>query len=219
MSTPKFLQGKGDFHLELKKRVNQYFTDRKRPMTGNNALLFKAILFCVGYIFLYINLVFFTPVLWIAIPECILFGGLTAAIGFNVMHDGAHGSFSRFKALNKMAGFSLNFLGASAIMWNMKHNIIHHTYTNIDGVDDDIEARPWLRFAVTQKKMRLHKFQHYYFWFLYTLLHLVWIFMSDFKKYFSRKIGTVAIRKMTVREHISFWAAKIIYISLWAASA
>ena len=195
MATPKFLQGKGDFHIELKKRVNQYFSDHKRSMTGNNALLFKAILFCIGYVLLYIHLVFLTPVVWLAIPECVLFGGLTAAIGFNVMHDGAHGSFSKFKVVNKIASFSLNFLGASAIMWNMKHNIIHHTYTNIDGIDDDIEASPWLRFAATQKKMRLHKFQHYYFWFLYTLLHLVWIFLSDYKKYFSRRIGPVALKK------------------------
>ena len=42
MATPKFLQGKGDFHIELKKRVNNYFAERKRPMTGNNALLLKA---------------------------------------------------------------------------------------------------------------------------------------------------------------------------------
>ncbi|MEO6220848.1 MAG: acyl-CoA desaturase [Ginsengibacter sp.] len=217
MTTPKFLQGKGDFHMELKKRVNQYFTDRKKSMTGNNALLFKAILFCLGYILLYIHLVFFTPIVWVAIPECVLFGGLTAAIGFNVMHDGAHGSFSRFKSVNKMAGFSLNFLGASAIMWNMKHNIIHHTYTNIDGVDDDIEARPWLRFAETQKRLKMHKFQHYYFWFLYTLLHIIWIFLTDYKKYFSRKIGNVDLRKMTVREHISFWAAKVIYAFMFVA--
>src|SRR3984885_6313799 len=217
MTTPKFLQGKGDFHIELKKRVNQYFTDKKRPMTGNNALLFKALLFCLGYILLYIHLVFFTPVIWMAIPECVLFGGLTAAIGFNVMHDGAHGSFSRFKAINKMAGFSLNFLGASAIMWNMKHNIIHHTYTNIDGVDDDIEARPWLRFAITQKKLKMHKFQHYYFWFLYTLLNLIWVFLTDYKKYFSRNIGPVHLRKMTTREHISFWAAKLIYGFMFVA--
>src|SRR5690348_17742587 len=47
------------------------------------------------------HLVFFTPGTWIAIPECIFFGLLTAAIGFNVMHDGAHGSFSKYKLLNK----------------------------------------------------------------------------------------------------------------------
>ena len=211
------MQGKGDFHSTLKNRVNQYFADKHRPMTGNFSLLFKAALLCVGYVLIYIHLLFFTPTVWIAIPECVLFGFLTAAIGFNVMHDGAHGSFSKHKVLNKMAGFSLNFLGASAIMWNMKHNIIHHTYTNIDGVDDDIEAQPWLRFATTQKKMKMHKFQHYYFWFLYTLLHLIWIFMTDYQKYFKRKIGPVAIRKMTIKEHISFWTAKVLYAFAFVA--
>ncbi len=211
------MQGKGDFHSTLKNRVNQYFADKHRPMTGNFSLLFKAALLCVGYVLIYIHLLFFTPTVWIAIPECVLFGFLTAAIGFNVMHDGAHGSFSKHKILNKMAGFSLNFLGASAIMWNMKHNIIHHTYTNIDGVDDDIEAQPWLRFTTTQKKMKMHKFQHYYFWFLYTLLHLIWIFMTDYQKYFKKKIGTVALRKMTMREHISFWTAKVLYAFAFVA--
>ncbi|HVZ95579.1 MAG TPA: acyl-CoA desaturase [Chitinophagaceae bacterium] len=211
MSNPKFIRGKGEFHVELKKRVNQYFLDHKKPVTGTHALFLKAIILCLGYVAIYIHLVFFMPVAWIAIPECVLFGCLTAAIGFNVMHDGAHGSFSKFKIVNKMAGFSLNFLGGSSIMWNMKHNIIHHTYTNIDGIDDDIEARPWLRFTASQKKLKLHRFQHYYFWFLYALLHFMWSFVSDYKKYFSGKIGPVPLRKMTVREHISFWAAKMAY--------
>lgn len=211
MTTPKFLQGRGDFHEVLKNRVNQYFTDHQRPKTGTAALTFKAILFCTLYLAMYVHLVFFAPAVWIAIPECVFFGLLTAAIGFNVMHDGAHGSFSRFKLINKAAGASLNFLGGSAIMWNMKHNIIHHTYTNIDGIDDDIEARPWLRFATTQKRMKLHKFQQYYFWFLYALLHLLWIFMTDYQKYFKGKIGAMPLRKMTTWEHISFWTAKSIY--------
>lgn len=211
MTTPKFMQGKGDFHTVLKNRVNQYFAEQKRPMTGNFSLLFKAALFTLLYLAIYVHLVFFTPGVWIAIPECVFFGLLTAAIGFNVMHDGAHGSFSKYKLLNKAAGSSLNFLGGSAIMWNMKHNIIHHTYTNIDGIDDDIEARPWLRFASTQKKLKMHKFQQYYFWLLYAFLHIVWIFLTDYQKYFKRKIGVVKLRKMTPYEHFSFWAAKLIY--------
>jgi|SRR5665213_876434 len=217
MATPKFMQGKGDFHTVLKNRVNQYFSDQKRSMTGNFSLLFKAILFGLLYLAIYVHLVFFTPGVWIALPECIFFGLLTAAIGFNVMHDGAHGSFSKSKLINKAAGSSLNFLGGSAIMWNMKHNIIHHTYTNIDGVDDDIEARPWLRFASTQKKLKFHKFQQYYFWFLYALLHLLWIFMTDYKKYFQHRIGSVQLRKMTPYEHFSFWAAKAIYAFMFVA--
>src|SRR5688500_11813461 len=97
IATPKFLQGKGNFHMDLKNRVNQYFAERKKPMTGNTALLLKGIIFFVAYVFLYIHLVFFTPPVWLAIAECVLLGGITAAIGFNVMHDGAHGSFSKHK--------------------------------------------------------------------------------------------------------------------------
>lgn len=212
MATPKFIQGKGTFHIELKNRVNQYFSDIKKPMTGNAGLLIKGILFFLAYLFFYVHLVFFTPAPWLAIPECVLMGGFTAAIGFNVMHDGAHGSFSKYTIVNKLAGFSLNFLGASSLMWNMKHNIIHHTYTNVDGVDDDIEAGPWLRFASTQRKFKMHKFQHYYFWFLYSLLHIMWIFLNDYQKYFTRKIGVVKLRKMTIKEHILFWIAKLGYV-------
>jgi linoleoyl-CoA desaturase len=211
MTTPKFINNKSVFHQELKKRVNQYFEERNKPLTGNFNLHFKAILLCTTYLFLCIHVIFFTPPVWIAIIECIVLGILTAAIGFNVMHDGSHGSFSTNKTINKFAAISMNFLGASSIMWGIKHNIIHHTYTNVDGIDDDIEAKPWLRLCETQKRHRFHKFQHYYFWFLYTLLHIVWIFKTDYDKYFKSKIGEVAIRKLTVGEHFGFWAAKIGY--------
>ncbi len=211
MATPKFLKGQGNFHADIKARVNNYFAEVQKPSTGNASLFFKGVLFCFLYIFLYIHLVFFTPIWWMALPECVLLGGVTAAIGFNVMHDGAHGSFSKYEWVNKIAGYSLNFLGASAILWNMKHNILHHTYTNVDGVDDDIEVKPWLRLCESQKRHRFHKFQHYYVWFLYTLLHILWIWGTDLKKYFTRKIVDVPLRKWTIREHISFWIAKLVY--------
>ena len=126
----------------------------------------------VAFVLLYIHLVFFTPNLFFQIFESVILGAVVAAIGFNVMHDGAHGSFSKYKWANKVAAFSLNILGGNSFMWNMKHNIIHHAYTNVDGVDDDIDIQPWMRMSATQKKYRLHKYQHIYFWFLYSLLYL-----------------------------------------------
>ncbi len=211
MATPKFINNSSSFHQELKQRVAQYFADVKKPSTGNTKLFFKAIFFFSAYIALYVHLVYFTPATWLAIVECVLFGGFTAAIGFNVMHDGGHGSFSKNKVVNKLAAISVNFLGASSIMWNMKHNIIHHTYTNVDGVDDDIEIKPYLRMCTTQKLHKLHRFQHYYVWFLYTLLHLIWIFLTDYQKYFKKKIGSVDIKKLSTQEHLAFWGAKIGY--------
>lgn len=211
MATPKFIQQSTDFHQELKKRVNQYFTDRKKSSTGNGNLWFKAIFFFAAYFGLYVHLVYFTPQIWLAIIECVLLGCFTAAIGFNVMHDGGHGSFSKSKLINRIAATSVNFLGASSIMWNQKHNIIHHTYTNIDGIDDDIEIKPYLRMCTTQKRYWMHRFQHYYVWFLYTLLHLIWVFLTDYQKYFKKRIGSVPMKKLTMKEHVGFWGAKIGY--------
>ena len=212
MSTPKFLNVSGStFYSELKKRVSDYFTQSRIPATGNFGLYFKAVLFWVSYVALYFHVVFYTPPTGIAILECFLMGGLTAAIGFNVMHDGGHGSFSNSKFWNKIAAFSVNALGASGIMWNNKHNIIHHTYTNIAGVDDDIEIKPMLRMCASQKKYKIHRFQHIYVWFLYTLLLIIWVFATDYTKYFRRKVGSVPIKKMSTFEHIAFWIAKAGY--------
>lgn len=218
MPTPKFANVKGsNFHQELKRRVNNYFTETKKESTGNSSLYFKAILLTTIYIALYVHLVFFTPVTWVAILECLVMGGLTAAIGFNVMHDGSHGSFSNSNLVNKFATFSINMLGASGIMWNNKHNIIHHTYTNIDGVDDDIEIKPMLRMCPTQKKRWIHRFQHIYVWFLYTLLLIIWLFVTDYAKYFRKKVGSVPIKKMSSFDHFAFWFAKIGYAFMMIA--
>ncbi len=212
VSIPKFRNINGsNFHQELKRRVNNYFIETNKPSTGNFSLYFKAILFWTCYVALYIHVVFFNAGAWVSIPECLLMGVLTAAIGFNVMHDGGHGSFSKSKFWNKIAAFSVNGLGASALMWNNKHNIVHHTYTNIDGVDDDIEIKPMLRMCPTQKKYFIHRFQHIYVWFLYTLLLVIWVFATDYTKYFSKKVGIVPIKKLRVFDHFAFWIAKLGY--------
>ena len=215
MSTIKFSNVPHSFHTELKKRITDYFKEVGKSTTGNYKLFIKAIILVVSFLFVYIHLVFFTPPVLLALVECILLGGLTAAIGFNVMHDGAHGSFSKYKWLNELAGLSLNFLGANNFMWKSKHNVIHHAYTNIDGVDDDIDAKPFLRLCETQKHYKMHKYQHWYFWFAYSLLYIYWIFVTDYKKYFSGKVGDIPLTKMHIKDHISFWAFKALHLGLF----
>jgi linoleoyl-CoA desaturase len=100
-------------------------------------------------------------------------------------------------------------------MWKTKHNVIHHTYTNIHGVDDDIEARPLLRLCDEQPHYKIHKYQHFYFWAAYSLLYIYWVFVTDYTKYFSGKIGSIALRKMTMKEHFSFWFYKVAHALLF----
>jgi linoleoyl-CoA desaturase len=215
MTIPKFANGSGSIHAEMKKRINEYFTKRGKSATGNFRLWLKAGILITGLLTVYIHLIFFTPPTFWAILECLLMGVLTAAIGFNVMHDGAHGSFSKYKWVNQMAAVSVNLLGADNFMWRNKHNIIHHTYTNIEGVDDDIEARPFLRLAPEQKFYKIYKFQYLYFWMAYSLLYIWWIFVTDYKKYFMKRIGAVALQKMKWYNHVSFWTFKAIHAFLF----
>lgn len=215
MSTPKFDSPAVSVYSELKKRVNDYFRTKNLPTTGNVKLNIKAALLISSYIVIYIHLVFYTPTPWVAIAECLFFGLLTAAIGFNVMHDGAHGSFSNNPKINMFAAFTLDFLGASSFMWNTKHNVIHHAYTNIEGIDDDIEAGILLRMAPQQKRCKFHKYQYVYFWGLYGLLYITWVFYTDYKKYFSQKVGQVPLKKLKVRDHIIFWSFKLFHLVLY----
>lgn len=216
MSTPKFATPPPpSFHAELKARINNYFKETGKKPTGNAVLYSKAIILLVAFVSLYVHLVFFTPAAWLALLECVLLGGVVSAIGFNIMHDGGHGSFSTNKVLNEVAAFSLEVLGGSSFMWNMKHNVIHHAYTNIDGVDDDIDIQPWMRMSSTQPKYRLHKYQHIYFWILYALLYILWVFVMDFQKYFKARIGAMPLKKMTAWDHIVFWSFKVFYLFLF----
>jgi linoleoyl-CoA desaturase len=215
MTIPKFTNVPHSFHTELKKRISDYFEKVGKSTTGNYSLWTKAIILVISFLFVYTHLLFFTPAPWLAIIECVVLGGLTAAIGFNVMHDGAHGSFSRYKWVNDLAALSLNFLGANNFMWKTKHNVIHHAYTNVDGVDDDIDAKPFLRLCETQKHYKVHRFQHWYFWAAYSLLYLWWIFVTDYKKYFTKKVGMMPLKKMSTTDHISFWSFKILHAGLF----
>jgi linoleoyl-CoA desaturase len=214
MTSPKFT-GSNAFHTELKHRISEYFKEVGSAPTGNYKLFLKAIILVVMFVLVYTHLVLFTPPWWMAIPEALILGGLTAAIGFNVMHDGAHGSFSKYPWLNKLAGLSLNFLGANVFLWNTKHNVVHHAYTNIDGIDDDINAGPLLRLCHSQKYYKMHRYQHIYFWATYSLLYLYWIFFADYKKYFTRKVGNMPLKKMQLNDHISFWGFKLLHIGLF----
>ncbi len=216
MRPPRF-NAASSFHSDLKGRVKNYFTEKNISPTGNSKLYFKAILMVTLYVVVFIHLVFFTPFWAIALLEAILLGALAAGIGFNVMHDGAHGSFSKKPWVNELAGVTINFLGANVFMWKTKHNVVHHSFTNVDEVDDDMNARPLLRLCPNQKKYAIHKYQHRYFLLVYSILYIYWVFFTDYKKYVAKKVGTTPIQKMDIKEHVVFWGFKAIHILLFVA--
>jgi linoleoyl-CoA desaturase len=202
------------FFNSLKEKVDTYFKSNNIKETGNYKLYIKTAILCASAIGLYSVLVFFTPEnTWLSLFLCSLLGINLAGIGFNVMHDGAHGSFSTKTWINELMGYSLNFMGGSVYLWKYKHNVNHHSFTNIEGMDEDIDIKPWIRVHPDQEKHWYHRFQHIYWAILYCVTYLLWVFVQDFKKYFTGKIGDIPFRKMDVKEHIIFWIGKIAYVA------
>ncbi|MBN8702036.1 MAG: acyl-CoA desaturase [Bacteroidetes bacterium] len=214
MSTVKFSTQNMVFFSELRKRVDSYFKQNNIKSTGNFKLYAKTVILLAAFFASYIILVFFTPSILISIAICSFLGLCMALIGFNIMHDGAHGSYSKYKWLNETMAYSLNMMGGATYLWKLKHNVNHHTFTNVEGLDDDIDIRPFMRIHLEQKKYWFHRFQHIYGLLLYGVTYLFWIFYQDFKKYFSSKIAIdTKLQKMSLKEHVIFWVTKLFYIA------
>ncbi|WP_225980115.1 fatty acid desaturase family protein [Pseudobacter ginsenosidimutans] len=103
-------------------------------------------------------------------------------------------------------------MGGNSFIWKQKHNIIHHTYTNIDGVDDDIAKSPFIRMCSSQPWVPAHRIQHLYTPLLYAFSSMIWILFQDFEKYFRKKIVNTPLSRMSSNDHLIFWISKVLYI-------
>lgn len=215
MAKITFSNSNNNFYQKFKSSVEQYFIQKRLKKTGDWRLFSKTIILIGTAIATYCFLDV-TPVnAWIALSLCVILGLSLASIGFSVMHDANHGSYSTKPWINDLLGLTLNALGANPYFWKQKHNIIHHTYTNVDGIDDDIAKSPIIRQCESQKWVPAHKVQHLYLLPVYSLSTIFWIFIMDFTKYFSRKIYTTNAWKMNSKNHIIFWVTKILYFTFY----
>jgi len=203
------------FSKSLKQKTNEYFKNTLQKKTGNRRMFIKASVLLGTFVALYTVLVFVQPHWAISIVLCMLFGVNLAAIGFNIMHDAGHNSFSDNKRLNTILSYSLNLLGGNIYFWKLKHNIAHHTYTNIDGEDHDIEVK-FMRIHHDQQLKKHHRYQRFYFPLLYGISYLAWIFYQDYEKYFKQRMGdSKAQFDFPMRERIIFWTSKVIHFGLF----
>ena len=212
MKSIKFNGNSSAFYTDLKSRVDNYFREHKIETHGSAFIYFKTAFYLLSFIACYITLVFFTPPAIWSILLCVVFGLMTAGIGFNIMHDGGHGSYSTNKSVNRVAAMTLNFLGGSSYLWNIKHNMIHHTFTNVEGYDDDIENEPFLRLSKNQKRRFYHRYQYIYWVLVYGFMYFGWIFILDIMKYFRRSIAAKSDIQFDLKTHIGFWLTKIFYV-------
>ena len=170
------------FFQTLNKRVNEHFSKKNALKTGNWRLYVKTT-FMFGLLVAPYFLILLTSLdPWIKLCLAVVMGIGMAGVGMNVMHDGNHGSFSRYDWVNKLMGASIYILAGNVHNWKVQHNILHHTYTNIQGHDEDLEAGRIIRFSKHSDWFSFHRFQHYYAVFLYGLLTINWVVSADFRQ-------------------------------------
>ena len=203
------------FFDTLKLRIDNYFKENNLEMHGTGSMKWKSIVIVSIYLIPY-----FYIVSGIASGSLLLFYGAwllmsigMVSIGCSIMHDSNHGSYSDNKSLNKNMGRIIALVGGYEVNWRIQHNILHHTYTNIDGLDHDIEAGALLRFSPHQKKHGFHKYQHIYAWFLYGLMTLSWSTVKDFRQVINYdKLGLLKKEKLTLKQALTqLISYKIIY--------
>lgn len=204
-----------EFVATLKKNVNEYFKKNGISTKANLQMVVKSIILLSSYILPFIFLLTIPMNAWIALFCCIVMGIGIAGVGMGVMHDACHGAYSRKQWVNDLLAGSLYLLGSNVLNWKIQHNVLHHTYTNIEGLDEDIEHKGPIRLSENSKLKGLHRFQHFYAVFFYGLMTVAML-TNDFtrlRKY--SKMGLLNTQGKDLKnEFLKMLVRKIIYLSV-----
>jgi linoleoyl-CoA desaturase len=201
-----------NFQKTLNQRVNAYLRDQ--PISGRDVpgMYFKSAFSLAWWLVTYLLLLLghFPP--WINVVLCLVWAMAIAAVGFNVMHDASHSGYSDHPRINKLMSLSGELLGMSGFRWRTKHNIWHHTYTNIAGFDDDVEAYGLIRLTPRAPWKPLHKLQAWYFPLVYGLIGFDFIMRDFMMVLFGRSDANHVYPKMDPASKVTFWAGKLFYV-------
>jgi linoleoyl-CoA desaturase len=173
-----------DFHSVLNKRVAEYFEQKGVSKYADGRMVIKTIFMLALYFVPFILSLTVVESKAVFLLLWVIMGIGSAGIGLSVMHDANHGAYSSNKRVNEIMGYCLNVIGGCASYWKIQHNVLHHTYTNIQGFDEDISRVKILRFSPNAEKRKIHRYQHYYAWFLYSLMTLAWVTIKEFSQLF-----------------------------------
>jgi linoleoyl-CoA desaturase len=181
----RFGQSNRQFFSTLRSRVDDYFKTNNISKNGNAKMVIKTIAMLSIYLAPYALMIsgLVTLNAWMILGLYVIMGIGMAGVGFSIMHDANHGSYSRNTKVNKALSFTMYMLGGSPLNWQIQHNVLHHTYTNISGKDEDIDAPIWLlRFSPHSPHYKIQKYQYLYAWLFYSLITIMWSITKDFKQ-------------------------------------
>ena len=189
-----------EFFNELNKKVNNYFKENNLSKHANLNMKFKTVFMLSLYIIPFVLLLTGVAATGaMALLMWVLMGLGMSGIGLSIMHDANHGSYSKHKRINRALGLVINFVGAYHVNWKIQHNVLHHSYTNIDGHDEDIEQGVF-RMSPNQERKPIFRFQAFYAPFLYGFMTIYWFVVKDFEQLFRyHKKNLLATQGQTFR--------------------
>lgn len=204
-----------DFVKALKKNVKDYFANNGISTKANWKMGVKTVALLSLYVAPFILLLTVDVPTWLALVLVVLSGFGIAGVGMSVMHDACHGAYSKKKWVNDMLSGTNYLLGANSLNWILQHNVLHHTYTNIHGMDEDIDEKAIIRLSENTPLKKYHRYQHLYAGFLYGLMTLSML-VKDFSKlqdYKNRGLLEGQDKKLRA-EYIKMLIRKILYIGV-----
>ena len=169
------------FYYTLRTRVDQYFVSTGRRPRDCRQMYVKSAVVLGWLAASYGLLLVCAGTWWLALPLAVSLGLAMACCGFSIQHDGGHQAYSQRRWVNRLAALALDLLGGSSYLWARKHNVIHHSCTNITGHDNDINVGYFGRLSPHQQRRTIHRWQHWYLWLLYGLLPIKWQIYDDFR--------------------------------------
>jgi linoleoyl-CoA desaturase len=204
---------KSTFFPTLRQRVDQHFSVNNLCKSGGKKIIYKALFMLSLYLIPYLLILsgYFSGLAMFALAIIMGFG--VAGVGMSVMHDAIHGSLATSNILNKIFGASIYLLGGNAYNWEVQHNRLHHTYTNIHEVDEDITGKFLLRLSFQEKQKSIHRFQHIYAFFLYSLMTFSFLW-KDFKEIslFNKMSKSGMTKPFPKKELVKLVATKLAYV-------
>jgi linoleoyl-CoA desaturase len=204
----------GEFIRETRREVEAYLASKATRRSGY-ARLYAKVPVAIGVTALSWSLLLFGPSHLVLVTAS--FAGLVLGAiltGFCVQHDANHGAFFRRARYNHLVGWSADaLLGVSSYAWRVRHNVAHHTYTNIDGHDADITQMPVVKLVPAQPAKPWYRFQHFYVWPLYGFMGLRLQTIGDVSAFRRGSIGVSAMHPPRRWDLAAFIVGKLIFIS------
>jgi linoleoyl-CoA desaturase len=216
MRTIKFVaatEKEHEFSRAVRRNVNAYFKEKGISTKGNLTLAMQTVVMLSLYLVPFALIFLVQMSGWVALALTVVMGIGVAGTGMCVMHDAVHGSFSHKKWLNKMFGGTLYLLGSNVFNWEMQHNVFHHAYTNLEGLDEDIDSKGPIRLSENAPLHGIHRYQYIHAFFFYGLLTLSKL-VKDFTQLakYNRSGVTSKYSFNPTREYVKMVIVKVIYL-------